>query len=227
MAGIALVAILFYATSSVKISTDEVATTWLLGSKSLRWSEIGRISMRGRVLRLHSRDEDSTLFIDSQLDDYGKILNIIFSARPDLLDESENNILSSSRLRNMVILGSGLLITVISIVLFFVFEGFEKIFPLPFLALAAYILDNWFSAPRRLMLENKNLIVGYLFKEESYSVDDISSISYNRRKRKPRAEYINFIQINLRSGKNIQFSLFEHGNAFAYHILKRWHEKAS
>ncbi len=225
MAGIVLVIALSYATSSMKISTDEITTTRLLGSKSLRWSEIARISIHGQTLRLHSRDEDVILSLDSQLDDYNEVLDIIFSGRPDLLDDNENNVMSSSWLRNTVVLGSGLFIIAISIILFFVFEGFDKIFSLPLLALGAYILGSWFSSPRSLTLESKNLIVGYLFKEVSYSVDNISSVSY-RRKSKGKSGYINFVQINLRSGDNIQFSLFKHGNAFAYQILKRWHKKA-
>jgi hypothetical protein len=177
------------------------------------------------MLQLHSRDEDLTLSIDSQLDDYNEILDIIFSGRPDLLEENENNVMPSSWLRNTVVLGSGLFIIAISIVLFFVLEGFDKTFSLLFLALGAYVLGSWFSSPRYLTLESKNLIVAYLLKEVPYSVDDINSISY-RRKSKRESGYINFIQIDLRSGDNIQFSAFKHGNAFAYQILKKWHKKA-
>ena len=225
-AGIVLAIFLVFVTSSIKISTDEITTTRLLGSKSLRWSEIARISIHGETLRLHSRDEDVTLSLDSQMDNYKEILDIIFSQRPDLLDVSENDALSSSWLRNTVVLGSGLFIIVISIVLFFVFKGFDKIFSLPLLVLGGYILASWFSAPRRLTLDSKKLIVGYLSKEEMYAADDISSIAYMS-KRKSKSGYINFVQINLRAGDHIQVSVFEHGNAFAYQILKRWHKKAA
>ncbi|HEX2995181.1 MAG TPA: hypothetical protein VHP14_10155 [Anaerolineales bacterium] len=226
VAGLIVIGALFFATSSIKISVDEITTTRLFVSKSLRWSEVGRISIRGQTLRLHNRDEDVTLTLDSQLDDYNEVLDLVFGRRPDLFDISENNVLSGSWLRNVVLLGTGLVVITISIILVFLFEGFDKIFSLPLLLLGVYILWNWFSSPRRLTLDGKNLIVGYLLEEASYSADEIRSISY-KRKRKPKSGYINYVQINLRAGDDIQFSLFEHGNAFAYQILKRWQQKTS
>lgn len=226
VAGFIMIVVLFFATSSITISLDEITTTRLFVSKSLRWSEIGRISMRGETLRLHNRDEDITLTLDSQLDDYNEVLDIVFGRRPDLFDASENNVLSGSWLRNVVLLGTSLVVITISIILVFLLEGFDKIFSLPLFMLGIYIMWSWFSAPRRITLEGKNLIVGYLLEEASYSADEISSISY-KRKRKPKSGYINYVQINLRAGECIQFSLFEHGNAFAHQILKRWQQKIS
>jgi hypothetical protein len=50
--------------------------------------------MRGQALRLHNHDEDVILSIDSQLEGYKEILDIIFSKRPDLVDESDNTVMS-------------------------------------------------------------------------------------------------------------------------------------
>ncbi|HMB22432.1 MAG: hypothetical protein ACM33V_09040 [Chloroflexota bacterium] len=175
---------------------------------------------------MHNRDEDVTLTLDSQLDDYNEVLDLVFSRRPDLFDAGENNVLSGNWLRNVVLLVAGLVVITISIILVFLLEGFDKIFSLPLFMLGIYIVWSWFSAPRRLTLDGKNLIVGYLLEEASYSVDEIRSISY-KRKRKPKSGYINYIQINLKAGDDIQFSLFEHGNAFAYQVLKRWYETTS
>jgi hypothetical protein len=94
--GIVLVIALFYATSNVKISNDEITTTRLLGSKSLRWSEIARVSTFGQTLRLHNYDDDLVLSIDSQLEGYANILDIILNKRPDLLDTTDDNGMSIS-----------------------------------------------------------------------------------------------------------------------------------
>jgi len=99
---ILLIIALFYSTSSVKISDEEIVTHRLLGSKSLKWSEINRASVRGQSLRLHNYDGDITLSIDSQLEGYIDILNIIFKKLPNLLDAGENNFLSKSILTNII-----------------------------------------------------------------------------------------------------------------------------
>ncbi len=223
--GIVLIAALFYATSSVKISNEEITTTRLLGSKSLRWPEIARVSMRGQALRLHNYDEDVILSIDSQLDGYKEILDVVFGKRPDLFDDRENTGMSSSWLVNIFIVGLGLLIIAVSVFLFFASEEFEKVFSLIFFALGIFVLVNWFLSPKSLALESKNLIIGYLFKEVSHSADDINSISLERRS--TRNGYIYFVQINLKSGKKIKPPSFKQGSALTYQILKRWHEKAT
>lgn len=105
--GFAFFIALFYATSSVKISSEEITTNRLLGSKSLRWSEIARVSVFGQAVKLHNYDEDLVLSIDSQLDGYADILDIIFSKRSDLLDKNEDTVLTSSWLGTSAALGFG------------------------------------------------------------------------------------------------------------------------
>lgn len=222
--GIAFVIALFYATSSVRISNEEITTSRLLGSKSLRWSEIARVSMRAQSLRLHNRDEDLTLSIDSQLDDYREILDIIFSKRSDLFDEHDPG-LSSGWLLSLFIVGFGLCIIAVSVFLFFVSEEFERIFSLILFALGVFVILYWFLSPKRLTLESKSLIVGYLFKEVSYSAEEIQSVSLE--KRRTREGYVYLVQINLKSGKKIRPPTFKQGSTLTYQILRRWHQRAT
>jgi hypothetical protein len=225
VAGLAFIIVLFYATSSVRISDEGITTSRLLGSKSLRWSEVASVSTRGPALRLHNRDGDLTLSIDSQLDGYKEILDIVFSRRPDLLDSSENNVMSRNWLNDLLFLGFGLFILAIAIFLFFMFDESDKLLSVIFLALGVYVIVGWFLSPKSLTLESKNLVMGYLFKEVSHSVDDINSISLE--KRRTRNGYIYFVQINLASGKKIKLPAFKQGAPLTYQILKKWHQKAS
>jgi hypothetical protein len=224
LVGIGLIIALFYSTSKVKVSDQEVITSRLLGSKSLRWSEIERVSMRGQSLKLHNRDEDVILSLDSQLEEYAEILNIIFSKRPDLFDEGENTVMSSSWLANLLILGFGLILISISVLLFLVSEEFDKFFSVIFFVLGVYVIVSWFLSPKSAALEDKSLLLIYFFKEVSYSDEDIDFISLE--KRKTRNGYIYFVQINLKSGKKIKLPGFKQGTVITYQVLKKWHEKA-
>lgn len=224
--GIVLVVALLYATSSVKISSEEITTKGLLGSKSLRWSEIGRISTWSEILRLHSRDEDLTLSIDSLLAGYPDLLDIIFSKRPDLLDKNDDHVMTINWPGSIASWGTSLFIIWIAVFQFWgtETEDVDKIFSLIFFAIAASIIVKWFLAPKSLMLEDKNLIIGYWFKEASHSASDIDYVSLQ--KQRTRNGYIYFAQITLVSGKKIRLPAFKQGTQLTYQILKRWHKKA-
>lgn len=222
--GIVLVVALFYATSSVKISNDEITTTRLLGAKSLRWSEIARVSTFGQALRLHNYDDDLVLSIDSQLDGYADMLDIIFSKRPDLLDKNDTTVMTISWLGVISTLGVGLFIIIMGVFQFLATEDFNKIFSLMFFAIGASLIVKWFLSPIRLTLEGKDVIVGYWFKEASHSAQEIEFVSLE--KQRTRNGYVYFVQINLASGKKIKLPTFKQGAPLTYQILKRWHKKA-
>lgn len=222
--GFVFIIALFYVTSSVRISSNEITTKRLLGSKSLRWSEIGQVSMRGETLRLHSRDEDFTLSIDSQLDAYADLLDIIFSKRPDLLDNSDNHVMSISWLGILSTAGIGLFVIILGVFQFLGADDIGKIFSLMFFAIGLFIMARWLLSPKSLTLEGKDLTIGYWFKEASHSASDIDYISLE--KQRTKNGYIYFAQINLTSGKKIKLHAFRQGAHLTYQILKRWHKKA-
>lgn len=224
IAGIALMIALFYATSRVKVSNDEITTNRLLGSKSLRWSEIARVSTFGQAVRLHNYDDDLVLTLDSQLDGYADMLDIVFSKRPDLLDREDSTVMTISWLGAVSTLGIGVLIIIMGIVQFLETQDFEKIFSLIFLAIGLSFIVRWFLSPNRLTLEDKNLTLGYWFVESSYSARDIDHISLE--KQRSRNGYVYIAQINLTSGMKIKLPAFKQGAHLTYQILKRWHKRA-
>jgi hypothetical protein len=223
--GIGLIVTLFYSTGSIKVSDQEVTSSRLLGSKSLRWSEIERISMRGQNLRLHNHDEDIVLSLDSQVEGYPEILDIVFSKRPDLFKKGEDTVLSSGWLANLYILGFGLfLIIAFSVFMFSLSEEFEKISSAILVAMGVWLLVSWFLSPKSIALEDRTLLVMHFFKEVSYSAEDIRFISLEKTRTKDG--YVYFPQLNLKSGKKIKLPGFKQGTVITYQVLKKWHEKA-
>jgi hypothetical protein len=224
LASLVLISALLHVTSTVKISEHEITVSKLTGSKSLKWAEIAHISTHGQTLRLHHRDNDLVLSIDPQLVGYTTIVDIVFSKRADLIDESETTF-STTWLTGLVILAFGSLITIFSVFAFLEVKGVEKFFAVLLLAAGIYTILLWFLYPRRVVLENQNIRVKYLFRELSYTVDHISSITLEKLTTKDGYSY--FVQINLSSGKKIKLPPFKQGFVVAYQVIKRWHIRAS
>jgi len=223
---ISLLVFLRYVTSRVKVSDEEITTNGLLGSKSLKWSEIEHVSTRGQSLRLHDRDESMTLTLDSQLDGYIEILDMVFKRRPDLFNLGESNVFSRGIGNHILVIGFGLMVIFIS-GLSFIEQDHQDInwlFAPIFLGLGLSIIVLSFLSPQKVVLENQTLSVKYLFKETSYKVSDINSITLE--KRRTRDGYVYFVQVGLKTGKSLKLSGFKQGSALTYQILKRWHEKA-
>jgi len=222
---VSLYVFLLYVTSRVEISDEKIVTHGLLGSKSLKWFEIDHVSVRRQALRLHNHDEDVILSLDSQLEGYIEILDVIFKKRSDLFDVSETNVFSRSMGTNILVIGFGLMVIFLS-ALFFVVQGqdINWFFALVFLGLGLYIIVSWFLSPLSMVLENQKLFVKYLFREISYKVSDINSITLE--KRRTRDGYVYFVQVGIKKDKPLKLSGFKQGSALTYQILKRWHEKA-
>jgi hypothetical protein len=190
--------------------------------------DISHVSMQGQALRLHSSDDDVVLLIDSQLEGYAEILDIVFRRRPDLFDVGNNDVMSRGLLGSIAALGSGLAMVCISVLFFYVagkMETMSIIFAAVFFAIGIFIIANWFLSPQRILLENQTMVVSYLFREVSYTAGDIKSIALV--KTKTRNGYIYFVQTNLKNGKSLKLSGFALGSVLMYQILKRWHEKAN
>ena len=215
-----------YVASSVKVSNEEIITNGLLGSKSLKWSEIGYVSPRRQSLRLHDRGENIILSLDPQLEGYIEILDLIFSKRPDLFDLSEDNVLSPTIINHVVRIGIGLMLILFAAFFYMVQDqDMAWILALVFLGLGLYVILAWFSSPQSITLENQTLFVKYLFRETSYKGSDINSTTLE--KRRTRNGYVYFVQVGTKTGKPLKLSGFKQGSALTYQILKRWREKAN
>jgi hypothetical protein len=223
--GIFIIVAISYAASSVRISNDEIETRRLLGSKSLRWSEIFRVSMRGQSLRLHNRDEDVTLSLDSQLDGYTEILDIVFNKRPDLFEVGDNNIMTRSVLGTIFTVGVGFLLLLASVFLFITLDETGIIIGLSLAIIGLILIGSWMLGAQRLELESQTMTIVYLYRKVSYTTSDINSITLE--KRRTKNGYIYFVQANLSSGKKLRIPTFQQGSSLVYQLLKRWHSKGA
>lgn len=213
-----------YSTSIVRVSEEGITTSRVFIPKSLRWAEIERVSMRGQSLRLHDRDEDITLSLDSQLEEYSEILDLIFSKRPDLFDVGEDDIMRRGLIASIFTIGFGLVMIGFSIFLFFELRVSESFFALIFTVLGLVAIVSWCLAPQSIVIEDQTIFVLYFFKEKSYSINDIASVSLE--KTRTRNGFVYFAQLNLKTGKPVKLPGFNKGSKLIYQILKRWHGKA-
>jgi hypothetical protein len=92
--GIILIFMIFSMLSRATISDDEISTQNLLGTKTLRWSEINQVSGRGYAIKLRDTDRNLTVAPTPQLSVYEKLIDWIGVKRPDLFNYLEYNEMS-------------------------------------------------------------------------------------------------------------------------------------
>lgn len=217
---------LHFAKSSVRVSDQGIITTGLWGTKRMAWSEIGRVTMSSPSIELHHRDENLTMPINGDVKGYTEILEILFIKRPDLTDSQENNLPTHFEFANKFQLGMGIgiLLVALSVFSFFILDGYPRIIvsSLAFL-FGIGVIASWLVSPQSITLEGSRMLVRYYRREESYSVEDIRSVSLE--KQVARYGYLYFVQILLKTGKKLKLTDPELNRM--YLSIKRWHERGS
>lgn len=218
-------------TLKVIISDSEISTQSLLGVKSLRWTEISRVSGSGNGIKLHNFDGDVTLAPSSQLPGYEEIVETIGSKRPDLFEPLEYKEMKKSwpAWATIVIFA----IFFIGMILGFIFTfintpnssaalflpiGMSSILLIAFLAVIL-------SAPQAVTLNGNSLLFKYLFSEKTVLADEVSSVSLSFIQTRNGKNY--FVQLNLRNKKALKISSLGSGLPILYLVLKNWHRKNS
>jgi hypothetical protein len=210
--------------SKVTISEDEITSQNILGSRTLRWTEITRASGTGSGIKLHS--EDTTVSINPQLPGYEEIVEIIGQKRTDLFLTSEFNEMRRG-------LGSYLVFLIIVImfigigVLYFYTANFssDSLLPIAFIALFFFIfLWGFLASPQSLTIENNNLRVKYLLSEKNFQANEIAGVFFTfTRSRRGGKRY--YVAITAKDGKQIRVSGLNISLPVAYLVLKNWHRK--
>src|SRR5688572_18964971 len=211
-------------TSKAIISEDEITAQNILGSRTLRWTEITRTSGTGNGIKLHN--EDTTVSLNPQLPGYEEIVEIIGQKRADLFSAQE-----FSEMRRG--LGSYFVFFIIALLLggigmFYVTVAdfsTDSLLSMGFIALFLIVfLWIFLASPQSLTLENNNLQVKYLLGEKNLSANEISAVffTYTRTRRGGKRYYI---ALNSRDGKNIRISGLNIGLPVVYLVLKNWHKK--
>lgn len=213
---------LFSLTAKITISDEEISTTNLLGTKTLRWSEIESVSGRGYGIKLHNRDGDVTVSPNPQLNGYDEVIEFIGSKRPDLFSPQDYGEMTK-RWTGIVML------IVISVLLFgmglfLVTQTSAGMIPLIFFLIVAGLMAFVFlSMPKSVVLDGDTLLVKYYFREVLLRAHEIASLSLGYTRSRNGKNY--FIRADLINKKYIRLSNIGSSLPISYLVLKNWHKQ--
>lgn len=214
-------------TQKTIISEDEISSQSLFGLKTLRWTEINRISGRGYTIKLHNFDGDVTVAPSPNLPRYEEVIEIIGKKRPDLFNPQEYDELISGTF--FLIPGVIVLILFIGTLLGFGVMLFQSpdssvvmVAPLFILfIIIAIFVAMAFSQPRSVMLDGKSMTIKYLLREKTLLADEIQSIQFAFQSTRNGKNY--FILLHLANRKTVRIAGLKLSVPIVYHILKNWH----
>jgi hypothetical protein len=219
----------FAYTAKTIVSEEEITTQTLLGSKTLRWTEIARVSGRGYGIKLHNFDDDVTVAPMYRLPGYEEVIEWIGRKRPDLFGAQE----FSEMKRGFLQLFGSLIAIVVVLALMGTFlwvtdpgalTSTDTLFPLIFLVVIIFaVTGSLLFSPQSLTFEGGMLRVKYLLSEKTMLANEIVSIHYTYTQTRNGKRY--FIAVNLADRKTIRISGLNIGLPIAYLVLKNWHAR--
>ena len=219
--GMVFLFVLLSATSQTTISDDEISTRNLLGTKSLRWSEISRVSGRGYALKLHNSDEDTVVSPAPQLPKYEEIIEWIGTKRPDLFNSQEYNEMTKSWWNTLLLPVIGILI--IGSGFFAYTQASETFFPfLIFVVMGLIFLGISLAAPQAISIQGNSIVIGYLFGQKTLLADEIASINLRYTQTRNGKQY--FVAINHVNQSTIRISGLKPNLPVVYLVLRNWHK---
>ena len=216
-------------TQKTIISEDEISSQSLLGTKTLRWSEINRVSGRGYSIKLHNLDGDITVVPSPNLPGYEEVVESIGNKRPDLFNPREYDELKSGSFPLL----AGLIFTVLFVGMF---AGFGlllynspdaapvMIAPLIiFLVIIAVFVGMMFFRPRSLVLDGRSMSIKYFLSEKTLLADEIQSVQFTFQR--SRNGKIYFVLLHLANRKSVRISGLNPSLPVVYLVLKNWHKQ--
>jgi hypothetical protein len=222
--GIIFLTVLYLMTQKTFLSDDGISTQTILGGKSLRWSEINRVSGRGHALKLHNFDGYVTVAPSPQLPGYEEVVEWIGIKRPDLFNpleyaEMAKNWMSTIYLPLMgvFVIGMGFIVLTQSNDAFVSF--------IIFFMIGVVIIGSAFAMPQSLTLDGKSLLIKYPLNQKTLLADDIQSVELKNQSTRNGKNY--FILINLVNKKGIRIAGLNPNLPVNYLVLKNWHKKNS
>jgi hypothetical protein len=214
--------VVFTATAQTIISNDEISTKNLLGTKTLKWSEINRVSGRGHRIKLHNFDGDVTISPSAQLPGYLEVVDWIGVKRPDLFNPLEYSEMSKSWAGTLLLPVLGFLFLGVGFFLFT--QDNELFFPLLiFFVMGLVFIGTPLFSPQSVSIEGNSIVIKYIFSQKTLSADEIASIGMSFTQTRNGKNY--FIIINLVNRRNIRVSGLSPNLPVASLVLKNWHKK--
>lgn len=212
----------------ITISDEEISSQTILGTKTLRWSEISRVSGRGYGIKLHNFDEDVTIAPSPQLPGYEEIVEWIGTKRPDLFNPLEYSEMKRGWgfIFGLLVLG----LVGVGIVGVFIMQGLSSpdsaVVLAPLLVFGVMVLVFFWmilSVPQSLTLEGNSLILKYLFNTKTLRADEIASVFFGYTRTRNGKQY--YISLQLTNRRQVRVSGLGLSMPVAYHVLKNWHKR--
>jgi hypothetical protein len=217
----ALFALVSQAVKTV-ISENEISSSTLFGTKTLRWSEITRVSGGGFAIKLHNFDGDVTVAPSPQLPGYEEVIEWIGVKRPDLFSPQEYSELPRNwgGLIPLVVVG----FAIIGFGVYVYLDANEFIFPLIFaFIIGLTVLGMAFLAPQSVSIQGSSIVIGYLFTQKTLSADEIAAIALGYTQMRNGKNY--HVQITKKYGGKLRISNIKPNLPVAYLVLKNWHKQ--
>ena len=214
--------------SKTIISDDEIAVQGLFGTKSLKWTEIGRASGRGYSLKLHSQDEDVSISISPRLPGYQEVIDFTGSKRPDLFSpreygEMRRGLGSFIGMFFVVLLMVGISVAYIYATMVSSDLSIDTYIPLLFFAgIFLVIVVSALSVPRSLTLDGDTMTLKYFLNEKIIRKDEVGFVQLNFTQSRNGRHY--YIALHLTNRKMIRLTGLGVSLPIAYLVLKNWHQ---
>ena len=219
--GIGVLLLILFLTFSVTISDSGITTKNTFAKKSLQWSGIRHVSSKGSAIRLHNQDGRNSLSISPGLEKSVEIFDLLNSKRPDLFSIKKNNPLSYSFRSTFIYLAIGLLLILVSLLLYYNKSYLDILMMIIGLGNCGAALLKWYFSPRRINPENDCLVVDYANKSRSIAADEIESIQIGRTKQ----NQFRSVDIVFRDKRSIlSLSGLKQSPFIVYPVLSKWHQ---
>ena len=213
------------ATAQTIISEDEISTKTLLGTKSLRWSEVSRVSGRGYAIKLHNFDGDVTVAPATQLPGYDEVVNWIGMKRPDLFSPLEYAEMKKGWAGTIIFSLVGLFLLA-GLGFFALTQAGDILAPfLVFVVFGLISVVSVFTTPQSVTIQGDTIVIDYLFNQKTFSAKEISSIDLRYTQTRNGRNY--FVAVTLLNRKAIHLSGFTLSLPVICLVLRNWHKKST
>jgi len=224
------IAFLYMAASATAVSEDEISSKTLFGVKTLKWSEIARVSGRGQTIKLHNFDSDVTITLRPRQPGYEEIIERIGAKRPDLFDPKECSKASKGWMGLINLLAASLLglgFSALGVFAYIISDSKDTkdiMISVACVLMGLFFTGMYLFVPWSVAIQEKSITVGYLFKRKRLTIEDISSISLGvAQTRRGGRNY--YVFIGKRDGVGIQISGLKPSVPIVYLVLKNWYKQ--
>lgn len=220
--------LLYLSASKTVASEDEITSKTMFSAKTLKWSEVARVSGSGHAIKLHNSDGDVTIAISPRVPGYQEIVEWLGAKRPDLFNQQEYSRVRVNLLSILMRLFGGLSLIIIGI-LPFILGDYSREVMISFIItilVGVYIIGAALFAPWAVSIQGKSIEIGYLFTHKTLTVHDVSSVYFGySQTRRGRRNY--YVQISKREGSVVRFSSLKPSMPIAYLIFKNWYTQST